>query len=125
MPNVRCAVRFGVDPRWAIQYVPRMTSTLSMLALALALFACGSDDSSHPYESQCTAKCTPSGVCASQDATPCIDACETVTDPASSTCASCIIDNTSWRETNGTGGSMCAGYGVGSASSTACTASCQ
>jgi hypothetical protein len=98
---------------------------LTAIAIMVGLAACSSDGGSHPYESQCTTSCMPDGVCAGMDAMPCVDECEAATDTVSSACAQCILDDTSWRETVGTGGTSCAGYAVGSASSSSCAASCQ
>jgi hypothetical protein len=94
---------------------------LTLIALLVA--ACGG--SSNSYSTQCTSACNPAGVCAGMDASKCITDCEANTNGTSAACAQCILGDTSWRETNGTAGMMCAGYAVGTAASMHCAPLCK
>lgn len=97
---------------------------MKLVTLLVLLFAaCGG--SSNNYASLCQSACNPSGVCAGMDGSKCITDCEANTSGTSTACAQCIVDDTSWRQTNGTGGSMCAGYAVGSAASMHCALLCK
>jgi hypothetical protein len=97
---------------------------MKLLALiALLGPACGG--SSNSYATLCVSACTPAGSCAGMDASKCNTDCEASTSGTSTACAQCIISDTSWRETHGTAGTMCAGYAVGSAASMHCAPLCK
>ena len=96
---------------------------MKLLALVALLAACGG--SSNSYATQCTTACSPSGVCAGMDGSKCVTDCEANTSGVSAACAQCVLDDTSWRQTNGSAGSMCAGYAVGSPASMHCAPLCK
>ena len=99
---------------------------MKLLALiALLGAACGG--SSNSYATQCQAHCNPgtTGPCVGMDGSKCVADCEANTSGVSAACAQCVLDDTGWRETVGTGGTMCAGASAGSPASTHCAPLCK